>query len=92
MLSNSSNATTNWVVFKILKKSADKAMEVFLIMVRRHFLLATRKKTASRDHLNMEMFHQAVEGLTNTAVQRTAVEYMDVDQSPQWEDLRNNNH
>ena len=42
------------MVFKDLKQGADKAVEVFLIKVRRHFLSATRKNTASREHLNME--------------------------------------
>ena len=67
-------------MFKDLKQGADKALEVFLIKVRRHFLLATRK--------NMELFQQAVVGLNNAAVQRAVVGYMDVDQSPQWDNLR----
>jgi len=67
-LTDSSNATTDWTVFKDLKEGVDEAVEVFLIKVRRHFLSATRKNTASRVHLNTELVRQTVEGLSNTAV------------------------
>ena len=62
-------STTDWIVFKDLKQSADEAVEVFLIKVRRHFLSAMRKNTASRKHLNMELVRQAMERLNITAVQ-----------------------
>ncbi len=67
--------TGHWTVFKDLKQSADEAVEVFLIKVRRHFLSAMRKNTVSRKHLNMELVRQAVEGLNITAVHRAVVGY-----------------
>ena len=45
LLSDSVKATTDWTVFKDLKQSADEAVKVFLIKVRRHFLSAMRKNT-----------------------------------------------
>ena len=75
LLTELAKATTDWTVFKDLKQSADEAVEVFLIKVRRHFLSAMRKNTASRKHLNMELVRQAVEGLNITAVHRAVVGY-----------------
>ncbi len=75
-------------MFKDLKQGPDESVEVFLIKVRRSFLLATRNNEPSRVHLNTELVRQAVEGLSNTAVQREVVGLMDIAQSPPWEEVK----
>ena len=54
LLSDSSNATTDWTLFKDLKQGPDESVEVFLIKVKRSFILVTRNNEPFRVHLNTE--------------------------------------
>jgi hypothetical protein len=88
ILSESSNALTNWAVFKDLKQGPDVAVEMFLLKVKKAFNLATRDRKPARVYLNMELVRQAVEGLNNKAMQREVVGLLDISQTPPWKEVQ----
>ena len=88
LLSDLSNASTNWSLFKDLKQGPDEPVEMFLIQVKNAFNLATRNNKPSKVYLNMELVRQAVEGLCNKSMQRDVVGLMDISQSPLWEEVK----